>query len=59
MRNQNGINSTSVRLAVLAALYPGIQVLAQDGLALEEIVVTATKREASICLLYTSPSPRD
>jgi len=48
MRNQSGINSTPVRLAVLAALYPGIQVLAQDGLALEEIVVTATKREASI-----------
>jgi outer membrane receptor protein involved in Fe transport len=48
MNNQSALNSTSVRLAVLAALYPGIQLLAQDGLTLEEIVVTATKREASI-----------
>ena len=48
MRNQSVVNSASVKLAVLAALYPGIQVSAQDGLALEEIVVTATKRESSI-----------
>ncbi|SVB17190.1 uncharacterized protein METZ01_LOCUS170044, partial [marine metagenome] len=38
MNNQSALNSTSVRLAVLAALYPGIQLLAQDGLTLEEIV---------------------
>jgi outer membrane receptor protein involved in Fe transport len=48
MNQEKGFNSTSVRLAVLATLYPGVQALAQDGMALEEIVVTATKRESSI-----------
>jgi len=37
-----------VHLAVLAALYPAYQAVAQDDFTLEEIVVTATKRSLSI-----------
>ena len=37
-----------VHLAVLAALYPAFQAVAQDDLMLEEIVVTATKRTMDI-----------
>ena len=37
-----------VHLAVLAALYPAFQAVAQDDLTLEEIVVTATKRSMDI-----------
>ena len=37
-----------VHLAVLAALYPAFQAVAQDELTLEEIVVTATKRTMDI-----------
>ncbi len=37
-----------VHLAVLAALYPAYQAVAQDNLMLEEIVVTATKRSMDI-----------
>jgi len=37
-----------VHLAVLAALYPAYQAVAQDDLMLEEIVVTATKRSMDI-----------
>ena len=37
-----------VQLAVLAALYPSFQAVAQDDFTLEEIVVTATKRSLSI-----------
>ena len=37
-----------VHLAVLAALYPAFQAVAQDDFTLEEIVVTATKRSLSI-----------
>jgi len=37
-----------VHLAVLAALYPAYQAVAQDDFTLEEIVVTATKRSMDI-----------
>ena len=37
-----------VQIAVLAALYPSYQAVAQDDFTLEEIVVTATKRSLSI-----------
>ena len=37
-----------VHLAVLAALYPAFQAVAQDDFTLEEIVVTATKRSMDI-----------
>ena len=37
-----------VQIAVLAALYPAYQAVAQDDFTLEEIVVTATKRSLSI-----------
>ncbi len=46
-KSNKSLNFNPVHLAVLAALYPSYQAMAQD-LALEEIVVTATKRSLSI-----------
>jgi len=42
------VTLSPVHLAVLAALYPSYQAVAQDDFTLEEIVVTATKRSLSI-----------
>ncbi|HJP42091.1 MAG TPA: hypothetical protein QGG06_01115, partial [Gammaproteobacteria bacterium] len=44
---KSNLKLNPVHLAVLAALYPSYQAMAQD-LALEEIVVTATKRSLNI-----------
>ena len=40
---------------------PNISIAQDSALVLEEVVVTATKKEENVqdCLLYTSPSPRD
>ena len=52
MNTQFRNSITPVAAAVTAALYPGFTALAQDtgddSYALEEIIVTATKRELSV-----------
>ena len=49
MLNEHSKTTLSpVHLAVLAALYPAFQAVAQDDFTLEEIVVTATKRTMDI-----------
>tara|TARA_B100000745_G_scaffold93854_1_gene59213 strand:- start:1199 stop:3844 length:2646 start_codon:yes stop_codon:yes gene_type:complete len=48
LKEHSKVTLSPVHLAVLAALYPSFQAVAQDDFTLEEIVVTATKRSLSI-----------
>ena len=48
LKEHSKVTLNPVHLAVIAALYPAYQAVAQDDFTLEEIVVTATKRSLSI-----------
>jgi len=48
LKQHSKMTLNPVHLAVLAALYPAFQAVAQDDFTLEEIVVTATKRTMDI-----------
>ena len=52
MKNRAGISLTPVAGAIAAALCPSLNAIAQEhidrGAVLEEIIVTATKREMSV-----------
>lgn len=43
-----GLNATIVNMLILSALLPSDRVFAQDGAVLEEVIVTAQKREESL-----------
>jgi outer membrane receptor protein involved in Fe transport len=48
LKEHSKVTLNPVHLAVIAALYPSYQAVAQEDFTLEEIVVTATKRSLSI-----------
>ena len=55
------ISALSALAIINASAYSGY-IAAQSQATIEEVVVTSRKKEEglqSVCLLYTSPSPRD